>query len=266
MKWTTVALGECVAELRGGASIKGEEFTDLGFPVLHKGTIREGGHLVFERDGKSHVPTQYAAAKPKAVVDSQFVVATFRNLVRTGETLGFMAPVPDERKFLLVQGAYGLKLHDSKLDKRFVSHLSNAWIFHKEVLKRMVGTTQVHIRNSEFLKIPIPLPPVLADRRRVMCAVSDLSADAGKLFGLPPHWIGDGVAEHVEEGGLEEGVELGEGLAALGPQGVRRIQNPRNPLLLGEGREGDLEDLQLRLVECLTLCCSVYETVILNRT
>ena len=36
-----------------------------------------------------------------------------------------------------------------------------------------------------------------------------------------------------------EGVELGEGLAALGPQGVRRIQNPRNPLLLGEGWEGD---------------------------
>ena len=38
---------------------------------------------------------------------------------------------------------------------------------------------------------------------------------------------------------MEEGVELGEGLAAFGPQGVRRIQNPRNPLLLGEGREGD---------------------------
>ena len=40
---------------------------------------------------------------------------------------------------------------------------------------------------------------------------------------------------------MDEGVELGEGLAALGPQGVRRIQNPRNPLLLGEGREGDFE-------------------------
>ena len=58
---------------------------------------------------------------------------------------------------------------------------------------------------------------------------------------FPLHWIGDGVTEHVEEGGLEEGVELGEGLAALRPQGVRRIQNPRNPLLLVEGREGDLE-------------------------
>ena len=38
---------------------------------------------------------------------------------------------------------------------------------------------------------------------------------------------------------MEESVELGEGLAALGPQGVRRIQNPRNPLLLVEGREGN---------------------------
>ena len=47
-----------------------------------------------------------------------------------------------------------------------------------------------------------------------------------------------GVAEHVEESGLEEGVELGEGLAALGPQGVRRIQNPRNPLLLRQRRQG----------------------------
>ena len=55
----------------------------------------------------------------------------------------------------------------------------------------------------------------------------------------PPQGIGDGVAEHVNEDGLKEGVELGEGLPALGPQGVRRIQNPCNPSLLGERREGD---------------------------
>ena len=48
------------------------------------------------------------------------------------------------------------------------------------------------------------------------------------------------IAEEIEEGGLEEGVELGEGFAALGPQGVRRVQNARDPLLLGEGRKGDL--------------------------
>ncbi len=175
MNWTTVVLGECVSELRGGASIKRDEFTDYGFPVLHKGTIREGAHLVFDRDGKSHVPNAFAAAKPNAVVDSDFIVATFRNLVRTGETLGFMAPVPDEGQYLLAQGAYGLKLDDSRLDKRFLAHLSNAWVFHKEVLRRMVGTTQVHIRNSEFLKIPIPLPP-LAEQKRIAVILD--SADA----------------------------------------------------------------------------------------
>lgn len=40
---------------------------------------------------------------------------------------------------------------------------------------------------------------------------------------LPPFRIGDGVAEHVEECGLNQGIELGEGLAALDPQGIRRI-------------------------------------------
>ena len=45
------------------------------------------------------------------------------------------------------------------------------------------------------------------------------------------------VAEHVEEDGLGEGVELGEGGAALGPQRVRLVQDLRNPPLLGERAE-----------------------------
>ena len=74
-----------------------------------------------------------------------------------------------------------------------------------------------------------------------MGTIDDLLAQILKWNSLPPHRIGDRVAEHVEKDGLEQGVELGEGLAAFGPQGVRRVQNRRNPLLLGEGREGNLE-------------------------
>jgi len=51
------------------------------------------------------------------------------------------------------------------------------------------------------------------------------------------------IAEHVEEGGLEEGVELGQSGAAPGAQGVRGIQNPRNALLLWQWGEGDFEGL-----------------------
>ncbi len=78
---------------------------------------------------------------------------------------------------------------------------------------------------------------------RAKGAVPEFLGNRGQRGRWPPHGIGDGVAEHVEEGGLEEGVELGESLAALGPHGVRRIQNPRNPLLLGERRQGDLRRL-----------------------
>jgi hypothetical protein len=58
---------------------------------------------------------------------------------------------------------------------------------------------------------------------------------------LPPLRIGDWIAEEVEEGGLEECVELGECFAAFGTQRIRRIQYPRNPLLLRQRWEGDFE-------------------------
>ena len=165
MSWSEARLADCVLEMRSGASIHSGDFIDVGFPVLHKGSIKEGGRVVVDRGGKSHVATEYADQKPKAIVDSRFVVATLRNLVRSGETLGYMAPVPSGSKYILAQGAYGLLLDESKLDKRYLAYLSNAHVFHKEVLKRMVGSTQVHIRNSQFLDIPVPLPPLEEQKR-----------------------------------------------------------------------------------------------------
>ena len=55
----------------------------------------------------------------------------------------------------------------------------------------------------------------------------------------PAFRVGGGVAEEVEEEGLGEGVELGEGGAALGPQRLRPVQHLRNPPLLRQRRQGD---------------------------
>ena len=75
--------------------------------------------------------------------------------------------------------------------------------------------------------------------------------DAPKRFRLYPaespnlaiFRIGNGVAEEVEEEGLGEGVELGEGGAALGPQRLRaRSSTLRNPPLLRQRRRGDFQD------------------------
>jgi len=151
--------------MKGGASLSADDFTDFGFPVLHKGSIQPGGRLSFDREGKMHTSEAFVRANQNAVVDDRYVVATLRNLVRTGETLGFVASVPEGRRFLLAQGAYGLRLDPDRLDSRYLSHLSNAPVFHSEVLRRMVGTTQVHIRNGDFLAVPIPLPSMPEQRR-----------------------------------------------------------------------------------------------------
>jgi hypothetical protein len=83
-----------------------------------------------------------------------------------------------------------------------------------------------------------------------MCSISDQFADVFERCG----WIGNGVAEHVEESGSEKGVELVEGLTALCPQSVCRIQNPPNPLPLGEGREGDFHNVHEIAIECGDAC------------
>ena len=70
-----------------------------------------------------------------------------------------------------------------------------------------------------------------------MFTVSDLIRHLADRLAGPPFRIRGRVAEHVEEDGLGEGVELGEGGAALGPQRVRLVQDLRNPPLLGEGWE-----------------------------
>ena len=57
----------------------------------------------------------------------------------------------------------------------------------------------------------------------------------------PSFRVGSGVAEEVEEEGLGEGVELGEGGAALGPQRLRPVQHLRNPPLLRQRRQGNFE-------------------------
>ncbi len=74
--------------------------------------------------------------------------------------------------------------------------------------------------------------------------LNELAHVRQRLDDWPSLRIRGGVAEHVEEDGLGEGVELGEGGAALGPQRLRPVQHLRNPPLLGEGRERDLDSVR----------------------
>ena len=75
-----------------------------------------------------------------------------------------------------------------------------------------------------------------------------------KLHVRPAFRIGGGVAEEVEEEGLGEGVELGEGGAALGPQRLRPVQHLRNPPLLRQRRQGECRVFERSPIARVLLC------------
>ena len=64
------------------------------------------------------------------------------------------------------------------------------------------------------------------------CAASFHFAKLLQTFDRPRFKVRARIAKKIEEEGLGEGVELGEGGAALGPQRLRLVQNLRNPTLL----------------------------------
>jgi hypothetical protein len=76
-----------------------------------------------------------------------------------------------------------------------------------------------------------------------------LSHDFLKQVNRPAVRIPSRVAEEVEEDGLGEGVELGEGGAALGPQRLRPIQHLRDPPLLFQSWERDSHLVQMLVAQ-----------------
>ena len=65
----------------------------------------------------------------------------------------------NNNNYVLAQGAYGLKLHQS-LNEDFLIQYSNTIVYRKLMQSIAVGSTQIHIRTPEFLDIKIPFPPL----------------------------------------------------------------------------------------------------------
>ena len=69
-------------------------------------------------------------------------------------------------------------------------------------------------------------------------------------------WVPLNVAKHIEEEGLGEGVEVGQGLAALGSEGFGLVQDGGDAALILQRRNLYGDSLQVtnrhaRLIDCL---------------
>lgn len=155
--WSVTKLSDHVINHVGGASFSPDDFTQDGIQVIPKKSIQYGGKVIF--DDETFCSKDYAHSNKTHCVDKEYVVATLRDLVPTGPTIGLICEIQSNKNYILAQGVYGFKLSES-LNKQFLCQLSNSSWYRKLMRLLYVGSTQVHIRTSEFLEIEIPTPPI----------------------------------------------------------------------------------------------------------
>lgn len=161
-KFPLSKIGELLSDFRGGAALKPEDFVEAGFPILHKGAIKQNGNVIIDEGKKTFATHEYAASKSANIINREYLAVTLRDLVPTGPSIGLVASMEDGAydEYLLAQGAYGFKINNAKLNAEYFVQLSNMPNFRHVLRQFAVGSTQIHIRTPVYQDISIPVPPI----------------------------------------------------------------------------------------------------------
>ncbi len=159
VEWEVKQLGEFVENLKGGAPLRPSDFTDNGFKVLPKKGVVAGGILNIDKNYQTFCSIEYASDNSNNIVDKEYLITTLRDLVPTGPSIGYIVKIISDEKFILAQGVYGLKTTEN-INNDYLIQFSNTKQYRKIMQTIMVGSTQVHIRNTDFLNVKLPLPPL----------------------------------------------------------------------------------------------------------
>ena len=159
-EWKHTSLGSLVIDWTPGVTIQPNEFTEKGFPVLHKGAVQRNGKLKFDTRKKTHTSYEFAESNIKAAIDGDYIAVNLRDLVPTGPSIGLMSDLSryGDKKYLLAYGAYGFKVDRGAVSPEYLVALTNQKGFRKELAKVWVGSTQIHIRKDDFFQLKIPFP------------------------------------------------------------------------------------------------------------
>jgi len=157
--WEYVPLENCLSDFVSGAAISSGEFSKSGFPVVAKGDVTDDEVIELSSE-RQYVAKEVAEKYSSSVIDSKYMVVSLRDLVPSAPTVGSASFVDAKSKFLLAQGAYGLLTDEEKLDQKFFVSLTRSGYFRSYMRRTAVGSTQVHVRSSEYKKMHIPLPPL----------------------------------------------------------------------------------------------------------
>jgi len=163
--WSWNPIGNFVTEFTGGCSPTKGDYTKSGFLVLNKGNIKPNGEVHFGSERK-FVSNDYASDYPDRKINHSDLVVTLRDLSQKADFLGLIGVYRESEDALLTQGAYLIRCKQG-LEPKYLVYFSNSPSYRNHVKRCKHGSTQVHLRNGDFLGIPIPIPPLLEQQRIV---------------------------------------------------------------------------------------------------
>lgn len=159
--WRTQPLSQIITDTISGVSLGDNDFADNGFPVAHKGDVRTNGILDLSPRNSRYVTGKSFELNKRAQVTNEYLVVSLRDLVPAAPQLGLINKLPEDQScVLLAQGTYGFKVDPKQLDMTFLSQLSSADFFRSTMKKNAVGSTQKHLRSTEFFELEVPVPPI----------------------------------------------------------------------------------------------------------
>lgn len=154
--WEHKKFKDIVANLSGGASIAPNDYKNIGKRTIPKGAVNDTGTA--DLSGSKFVSIDFYEKNILSKASSGDLVTSLRDLVPTAPNMGRVVKLRSpEENFLMPQGVYRIELANG-IDENFVIAYSNSGIFRKIISREKNGSTQVHIRNGEFLDIEIIKP------------------------------------------------------------------------------------------------------------
>lgn len=157
-KWGTKKIGDFVLSHKGGAPLKPADFVKNGnFEVIPKKAISSGGCLKLDEAEPTYCSEDFFEENQRSVVDKTFLITTLRDLVPSGPSIGYIVKYNNNKKYILAQGVYGIQIDENLIDD-FLIQYSNTDKYRELMQTMMVGSTQVHIRNTDFFNTPFTVP------------------------------------------------------------------------------------------------------------
>lgn len=162
--WKWVRLGD-VCSFENGYAFQSDKFSSLGVPVIRitniKDTVIDLSTCVFTK---------------QTDIDDRFIVAKGDLLIAmSGATTGKNGVYTSDVKAYLNQRVGNIKITDKKV---LIAEFRNFYIQSKknEILKNAYGGAQPNISSNKICDMPFPLPPTLAEQKRIVSRIEFLFA------------------------------------------------------------------------------------------